>query len=224
MSSKELQQKLSIQFVGEEGVDAGGVSREWYQQLSKEIFNPNYALFKPSANSVTFQPNPTSFVNEHHLVFFQFVGKILAKALLDNMMLDAYFTRAFYKHILQQKLTIYDMEDIDPEFFKSLLFMLEHEGIIENLELTFTYEEDQFGIIKIQDLVKDGANILVTERNKQDYVQKLCFAKMAKGIEDQLKHFLQGFHQLIPSHLIKIFTHKELELMISGLPEIDRKI
>ena len=81
-------------------MDGGGVSREWYLLLSKEIFNPNYALFKPSANQVTFQPNPTSFVNEHHLVFFQFIGKVMAKALIDNMMLDAYFTRAFYKNIL----------------------------------------------------------------------------------------------------------------------------
>ena len=42
---------------------------------------------------------------------------------------------------------IYDMEDIDPEYFKSLLFMLENPGIAENLELTFCYEEDQYGVI-----------------------------------------------------------------------------
>jgi E3 ubiquitin-protein ligase HUWE1 len=58
------------------------------------------------------------------------------------------------------------MEDIDPEFFKSLLFMIQHEGIVENLDLTFTYEEDQFGQIKIEDLLKDGKNIPVTEKNK----------------------------------------------------------
>lgn len=73
----------------------------------------------------------------------------MGKALLDGMMLDAYFTRAFYRHILGQSLTIYDMEDIDPEFFKSLLFMIQHEGIVENLDLNFTYEEDQFGQVKV---------------------------------------------------------------------------
>lgn len=62
---------------------------------------------------------------------------------------------------------------------------------------------------------------MVTEENKIEYVQRLCYAKMAKGIEEQLKHFLQGFHELVPPHLVKIFTHQELELMISGLPEID---
>lgn len=99
--------------------------------------------------------------------------------------------------------------------------MIQNEGIVENLDLNFTYEEDQFGQIKIQELVKDGKNITVNEQNKIQYVQKLCYAKMAKGIEEQLRHFLIGFHELIPPHLIKIFTHKELELMISGLPEID---
>lgn len=82
------------------------------------------------------------------------------------------------------------MEDIDPEYFKSLLFMLENPGIAESLELTFCYEEDQYGVITQKDLVPDGANIVVTEDNKVEYVQKLCYAKMATGIEQQIQHFL----------------------------------
>jgi hypothetical protein len=47
---------------------------------------------------------------------------------------------------------------------------------------------------------------------------------MGKEIELQLKAFLEGFHELIPSNLISIFSSKELELMISGLPDIDSKL
>ena len=47
-----------------QGVDAGGVTREWLQMLSREIFNPNYALFKKSAiDQATFQPDPNSYIN-----------------------------------------------------------------------------------------------------------------------------------------------------------------
>ena len=51
---EEMHRKLRVQFAGEEGVDAGGLTREWYSILSREVFNPNYALFLPSANGTTF--------------------------------------------------------------------------------------------------------------------------------------------------------------------------
>ena len=96
----ELKGKFNIEFVDEEGYDAGGVTREWFLALSREMLNPNYALFKPSANSATFQPDPRSRVNPEHLKFFKFVGRIIGKALHDGLLLDCYFTRSFYKHIL----------------------------------------------------------------------------------------------------------------------------
>lgn len=37
--------KLSVKFAGEEGVDVGGVTREWFSELTRAIFNPDYALF-----------------------------------------------------------------------------------------------------------------------------------------------------------------------------------
>ena len=92
--------KLHIEFIGEEGTDVGGLTREWFLLLSREIFNPNYALFKPSANGVTFQPSPQSYVNPEHLRYLHFVGRIIGKALHDGYMVDAFFTRSMYKHML----------------------------------------------------------------------------------------------------------------------------
>ena len=118
-------------------MDVGGLTREWFLLLSREIFNPNYALFKSSANTVTFQPSPQSFVNQDHLKYFKFVGKFIGKALHDGYMLDAYFTRSFYKHILGQPLTIQDYEDIDPEYYKNLRYILDND--ITGLDMTFSY-------------------------------------------------------------------------------------
>ncbi|KAJ2233132.1 E3 ubiquitin-protein ligase tom1, partial [Coemansia sp. RSA 455] len=104
-SGEEIKRgRINVKFRDEEGVDAGGVSREWFQALARQMFNPDYALFKPSAaGRVTYQPNPQSWVNPDHLQYFKFVGRIIGKAIVDQRVLDAYFTRSFYKHILGRK-------------------------------------------------------------------------------------------------------------------------
>lgn len=62
---------------------------------------------------------------------------------------------------------------------------------------------------------------MITEENKKEYVKLLCNALMADCIREQIQAFLEGFRQLIPLELISIFDSRELELMISGLPEIN---
>ena len=89
--------------------------------------------------------------------YFKFVGRIIGKALHDGYMLDCFFTRSFYKHILGQPLTLYDFEDIDPEYFKNLKWILEND--ISSLELTFSYEHEEFGKHEVVDLIENGRNI-----------------------------------------------------------------
>ena len=99
-SAGELRGRLQITFVDEEGVDAGGLSREFFAILAKEMFNPNYALFMSTEDGCTFQPNPNSSINVDHLRYFRFVGRIVGKAVVDGFLLDAHFTRSLYKHML----------------------------------------------------------------------------------------------------------------------------
>lgn len=102
-SADELRGRLQITFVDEEGVDAGGLSREFFAILAKEMFNPNYALFMSTEDGCTFQPNPNSSINLDHLRYFRFVGRIVGKAVVDGFLLDAHFTRSLYKHMLGTK-------------------------------------------------------------------------------------------------------------------------
>ncbi|KAJ1919240.1 E3 ubiquitin-protein ligase tom1 [Mycoemilia scoparia] len=213
--------KLQVHFRGEEGIDVGGVTREWFHELSRQMFNPDYALFKPSAaDRVTYQPNPQSWANPDHLMYFKFIGRVIGKAICDERLLDAYFTRSFYKHILDRKVDYRDVEAIDPEYFKSLQWMLEND-ITDVVEETFGVEVDDFGSVNIIDLIPNGRNIPVTEENKKDYVRLVTEQRLTASIRDQIDAFLQGFHDLVPKELIKIFNEKELELLISGLPDID---
>ncbi|CAG8441327.1 3125_t:CDS:10 [Ambispora gerdemannii] len=213
--------KLSVRFYEEEGVDAGGVTREWFQVLARQMFNEDYALFKTSnADRLTYQPNRASFINPEHLLFFKFVGRVIGKAIYDGRLLDAYFTRSFYKHILSKPVDYRDVEAIDLEYYNSLVWILEND-ISAMDDLTFSVEDNDFGVTKQVELKPGGANIRVTEENKREYVKLVTEQKLTLAIKDQIANFLAGFHEIIPSHLISIFNEQELELLISGMPDID---
>ncbi|XP_036389844.1 E3 ubiquitin-protein ligase HUWE1 [Megalops cyprinoides] len=221
-SPEEMKNRLYIVFEGEEGQDAGGLLREWYMIISREMFNPMYALFRTSpGDRVTYTINPSSHCNPNHLSYFKFVGRVVAKAVYDNRLLECYFTRSFYKHILGKSVRYTDMESEDYHFYQGLVYLLENDVSTLGYELTFSTEVQEFGVCEVRDLKPNGANILVTEENKKEYVHLVCQMKMTGAIRKQLAAFLEGFYEIIPKRLISIFTEQELELLISGLPTID---
>ncbi|CAJ1971660.1 unnamed protein product [Sphenostylis stenocarpa] len=226
-STQDLKGRLTVHFQGEEGIDAGGLTREWYQLLSRVIFDRGALLFTTVGNESTFQPNPNSVYQTEHLSYFKFVGRVVGKALFDGQLLDVHFTRSFYKHILGVKVTYHDIEAIDPDYFKNLKWMLEND-ISDVLDLTFSIDADEEKLILYErtevtdyELIPGGRNIKVTEENKHQYVDLVAEHRLTTAIRPQINSFLEGFNELIPRELISIFNDKELELLISGLPDID---
>lgn len=219
-SSEKLKKELALKFNGEEGVGQG-VVREWFDILSKEILNPDYALFTQSADGCTFQPNSNSAINPDHLNYFQFAGQILGLALYHQFLLNIYFTRSFYKHILGIPVNYRDVASIDPEYAKNLQWILDHNISNLGLDLTFSVETDVFGVMQEVELKPGGSKIPVNEENKHEYVQLVTELRMTRAIQPQIESFLQGFHMYIPQALVQMFDEYELEIMLSGLPEID---
>lgn len=218
---EEMLQRLSVTFHGEEGIDAGGLTREWFTVLAREIFNPNYALFTAANDGATFQPNPLSYVNPDHLDYFRFVGRVIGKAIVDEQLMDAHFTVSFYKHLLGLPITHHDMEAVDPEYYKNLKQILEYPLDDLGLDLTFSAEDSRFGKLEIIDLIPDGRNKRVTDENKLEYVNLITCHRMTTAIRAQIEAFLEGFHGLVPAELISVFSPAELELLICGLPDVD---
>lgn len=195
--------------------------REWFDILSNEIVNPDYALFTQSADGTTFQPNSNSYVNPDHLNYFRFAGQILGLALNHRQLVNIYFTRSFYKHILGIPVNYQDVASIDPEYAKNLQWILDNDISDLGLELTFSVETDVFGAMEEVPLKPGGGSILVTQNNKAEYVQLVTELRMTRAIQPQINAFLQGFHMFIPPSLIQLFDEYELELLLSGMPEID---
>lgn len=221
-TSAELSSRIDINFEGEEGVDAGGVSRDWYFNLSRAMMNPNYALFRQSnIGSETYQPNPHSEVNPDHLQYFKFCGRLVAKAILDGQYLDCHFTRSFYKQILDVPVSWRDLQAVDEPLYKSLLWLLENDISGMEGEYTFSLDVDRFGELQTIDLKPDGRHLFVTEANKQEYVHLVADMKLTQAIRRQIDSFRGGFYELVKPSDIAIFDEQELELVISGLPNVD---
>ena len=87
-----MKTKLWIEFDGEVGLDYGGVAREWFYLLSKEMFNPYYGLFEYSAvDNYTLQINPNSGVcNEDHLSYFKVGSVFICSSNFDSRSLFLY--------------------------------------------------------------------------------------------------------------------------------------
>jgi len=111
------------------------------------------------------------------------------------------------------------MEAIDPDYYKNLKWILDND--VTELDLTFSIQQEEFGTMKAVDLKPGGRNIPVTNENKEEYVRLVTEMKMTTAIKPQINSFLEGFSELIKPSLIFIFTPSELELLISGLPDID---
>lgn len=218
---EDLKKRLMIKFDGEEGLDYGGVSREYFFLLSHDMFNPFYCLFEYSSHdNYTLQINPNSGINPEHLNYFKFIGRVVGLAIFHRRFLDAFFVGALYKMMLNKKVVLQDMEGVDAEFYRSLKWILEND-ITDVLDLTFSAEDDKFGEIVEIDLKEGGKDIEVTEENKHEYVELITEWRISKRVEEQFKAFRTGFNELIPQELINVFDERELELLIGGLSEID---
>ena len=170
-SAADLKKRLMIKFDGEDGLDYGGLSREFFFLLSHEMFNPFYCLFEYSAHdNYTLQINPHSGINPEHLNYFKFIGRVVGLAIFHRRFLDAFFIGAFYKMILRKKVALQDMEGVDADFHRNLEWMLNND-ITDALELTFATDDERFGETVSIELKPGGDNIEVTNENKHEYVE-----------------------------------------------------
>ncbi|XP_069780101.1 E3 ubiquitin-protein ligase NEDD4-like isoform X5 [Narcine bancroftii] len=216
-----LKARLWIEFESEKGLDYGGVAREWFFLLSKEMFNPYYGLFEYSAtDNYTLQINPNSgLCNEDHLSYFKFIGRVAGMAVHHGKLLDGFFIRPFYKMMLGKSITLKDMESVDSEYFNSLKWILENDPT--ELDLRFCIDEENFGQTYQVDLKPSGSDMVVTNENKREYIDLVIQWRFVNRVQKQMNAFMEGFTELIPIDLIKIFDENELELLMCGLGDVD---
>ena len=144
---------------------------------------------------------------------------VLGKALSEEYLISVHFTTALYKLILGIPLSLQDLEQVDPQLYKSLT-EVENEDPTD-LYLTFSVQEENFGEMKTYELVEGGEEVEVTEENKKDYIRRIVNWKLTHGIENQLNSLKKGFYSIVPPAAVKGFSAREFEQLLLGTPDLD---
>ncbi|XP_076319782.1 uncharacterized protein LOC143230323 isoform X2 [Tachypleus tridentatus] len=222
-SKKELQKnRLNISFIDEEGLDYGGPSRELFYLISSEIFNPYCGLFEYAANDCyTVQISPMSAFVDNHILLFRFCGYILGLALIHKYLLNAYFTRPFYKALLKLPCSIDDVQYTDPDFYQSMMWIKDNDISEASLDLTFSMTEEVAGKVEERELKPGGSGIVVTQKNKKDYIKRMIKWRLQRGVAKQTEALVGGFHEVLEPRVLKMFDAQDLEFVISGTIDID---
>ncbi|KAF1769544.1 hypothetical protein GCK72_001361 [Caenorhabditis remanei] len=218
----DLRRRLYIQFRGEEGLDYGGVAREWFFLLSHEVLNPMYCLFMYAGNNnYSLQINPASFVNPDHLKYFEYIGRFIAMALFHGKFIYSGFTMPFYKKMLNKKIVLKDIEQVDSEIYNSLMWIKDNNIDECDMELYFVADYELLGELKTYELKEGGTDMAVTEANKLEYIELLVEWRFNRGVEQQTKAFFTGFNSVFPLEWMQYFDERELELLLCGMQDVD---
>ncbi|KAL3873875.1 hypothetical protein ACJMK2_036958 [Sinanodonta woodiana] len=217
---------FEVTFIGEEGLDWGGLRREWFELLCKELFDHNDSgLFKRLSEDSQglVQPNRDRSP-DCDVKMYEFAGKIVGKCLYESSLGGSYrqlvrarFSRSFLAQLIGLRVHYRYFETDDPDLYKSKIKYIE-ENDIDGMELTFSEEvySDCGLLLKVVDLIPNGSKIPVTNENKLQYLDLLAQHRLANSVREEIDGFLKGLNELIPDNLLSIFDENELELLLCG--------
>ncbi|KAM9447065.1 LOW QUALITY PROTEIN: ubiquitin-protein ligase E3B-like [Clarias gariepinus] len=205
----------------EAGIDQDGVFKEFLEGIIKKVFNPALNLFKTTSGNERLYPSPTSGLHENHLLLFEFVGKMLGKALYEGIVLDVPFASFFLSQVLGHHhssfySSIDELPSLDSEFYKNLTSIKRYDGDVSDLGLTLSYDEDVMGQLVCHELVPGGKTIPVTNENKISYIHLMAHFRMHTQIKDQTGAFIRGFRSIINPEWLDMFCTPEVQRLISG--------
>ena len=166
-------------------------------------------------------PNPSSGAahGSDHITLFEFLGRILGKALYEGITVGPQFAHFFLSHLrgdYNYLNMLSDLSTMDPQLYTNILFLKTYDGHAEDLCLTFTVSVDDFGGKKEIPLMPNGTNIEVTDANKQRYIQLVAKYYVVDRIKEQAEAFTRGLREVIDRRWLEIFNEPELQVLISG--------
>jgi E3 ubiquitin-protein ligase HUWE1 len=188
--------------------------------LVKELFNADYCLFRPSDNGLWYEPSISSYVNhDGHIQYFKLAGEIIARAIIENKQVAAHLSPSINKQLLGLPLKLKDLETVDKELYDSLNSLYAIDPADAFLSFHRLYEE--FGQVKVYELIENGSNIDVTEENKIEYINRMFKHRLYLQYEEQIDSFVNAFHMIIPQKKLQLFSPSEIDLIICGVPDIN---
>lgn len=209
--SINLQKPLKVKFENEQGVDEGGVRKEFFMLLVRQLFDANYGMFSYNDKLHLFWFNLFSFEPN---IKYEFIGIILGLALFNNVILDIKFPIVVYKKLLDYPLQFEDIKECDPDLYHTLSYLknTNDENLKEILNVNFTVTVDKFGE-KIEISLKEhGEEIFVDNNNKDEYIELYLDWYFNKSIEKFFEYFKTGFYRVCNKEHAKVRIYLYIKL------------
>lgn len=218
---RELKKPLKVQFLGEDGIDEGGVQKEFFQLIMAQIFDVAYGMFEYDADTRVFWFNRSSLESHRE---FQLIGVLIGVAIYNGVILDVRFPHVVYKKLMRQPLGVPDLQRAFPLVGRSLQQLLDFapaEQVEETFALCMQVAYEEFGERKVFDLVEGGGEVPVTGANRAEYVRLYTQYLLVDSVATQSDAFLRGFESVCGGEAIQLFRWEELELLLCGSPNLD---
>ncbi|XP_062852313.1 probable E3 ubiquitin-protein ligase HERC3 isoform X2 [Trichomycterus rosablanca] len=211
----DLKKPLKVIFDGEEAVDAGGVTKEFFLLLLKELMDPVYGMFThyPESNLLWFSDK--CFV-EHN--WFHLIGIICGLAIYNSTVVDLHFPLVLYKKLLDVTPVLDDLKELSPTEGRSLQQLLDYKG--DNIEdtfcLNFAISREYYGVTEVKELIPGGENITVDKSNREEFVQSYLRYVFTDSVKELYSAFASGFLKVCGGRILSLFQPSELMAMVVG--------
>ncbi|KAH6676057.1 HECT-domain-containing protein [Plectosphaerella plurivora] len=228
--SEDIKKRLRISFKGEEGYDAGGLRKEWFLLLVREVFNPDHGLFTYDEDSQFCYFNPNSFETSDQ---FFLVGVVLGLAIYNSTILDVALPPFAYRKLMaaapassvgplsqQRPSMTYGLEDLAefrPRLAMGLKQLLEFEGDVEEtFGLDFVVPVEKYGTTSNIPLCPGGEHRPVTMANRREFVALYVKYLLDTAVTRQFEPFKRGFYTVCGGNAFSLFRPEEIELLVRG--------
>uniref|UniRef100_A0A7N6FAA9 HECT domain-containing protein n=1 Tax=Anabas testudineus TaxID=64144 RepID=A0A7N6FAA9_ANATE len=207
-SDVDLKKPLKVIFDGEEAVDAGGVTKEFFLLLLKELMDPVYGMFTHYNESNLLWFSDKCFVEQN---WFHLIGIICGLAIYNSTVVDLHFPLVLYKKLLGVSPTLEDFKELSPTEARSLQQLLDYEG--SDVEETFLLKQ-------INDLyvyllcVCVCVYVCVFFRN--EFVEAYLRYVFSDSVSEQYSAFSSGFLKVCGGEILSLFQPSELMAMVVG--------
>ncbi|MCJ1313088.1 putative E3 ubiquitin-protein ligase [Agyrium rufum] len=234
MGQEDIKKGLRIEFLGEEGVDAGGLRKEWFLLLVREVFDPEHGLFAYDEESHYCYFNPSTFETSDQ---FFLVGVLFGLAIYNSTILDVALPPFAFRKLLASAptytgpttssyrpqpghYTLDDLAEFRPSLAKGLRNLLDYEGDVEAIFCRdFVIEIERFGQIVQVPLCPNGEDRPVTNTNRKEFVDLYVQYLLDTSVARQYEPFKRGFFSVCGGNALSLFQPEEIELLIRGSDE-----
>lgn len=212
--NNDLKKQLKVRFIGEEGIDSGGIKKEYFLLLSHEIEN--------DTKNFIYLNNRQWFKKGVDLIILNVIGRIIAISLYNDVVLNIPFPSLLFKKLLGIPLDFHDLEEIEPEIYNSLSNLkMSTQEELAFVDQNFTVEIRVDDGLKCFELIDNGAEIKVDRENVHDFANLYSLFLTEKLIEEEFTAFRNGFFSVINQEGLQYLKYKELESIIMGTDDYD---